>query len=412
MNTEKDTEIIDAEKIVTDLTYFNQVEEGLTTLEARYADVPDATTKTGMVALKKGLAEMRPLRTAVDKRRLALGSKYRQAIKDINSVGRDIIDRILVVELPYQTAKKREESRIKDAEDNRIAVIKSRCNSITAFFDQIEGLDAAGIESVLTELRTLDIDESFEELEPKARSLKAQTIEKILLRLASVSQSEEAAQEKQNEIEKLEEEQSKQNARLAKAQAELDAQKAIQDAERKLLEEQAQKLRDADQARINAESKLEDAKAQAAQDRLQAEQDKIDTTARIEKERAQVERDKVETAAQAERDKLEAIAQAERDKLEAIAQAERNEAEAEQNRVAAVEAEEAADDLLKRDEIAKQEAQKEDTVLQEARVAEATEAMKDVAGLKNPKSMEILTTIIEAIKAGKIPHVTWNWIGD
>lgn len=255
---EKSTSIVELEQLETGLTYFSKVEAGLSILEEKYAVVPDATTLKGKEEIRKGLAEMRPLRTTVDKRRLKLGKKLRQDLKDINTIGNRIIDRIKIVEDPYKIAKIAAEKAEIEAEANRVADIKARIQMIAGIFETTDGQDSEqvmkAIESLSNKLLT-----DFAEFQDEAKTVKTDVIGRLRVRWDTIKQVEAKNEIQKQEAIQLEIEKKqleKEKAEAAKAEIKVNKTKKLAEARIAAKEAEAEarikKLEDNAQTRINA----------------------------------------------------------------------------------------------------------------------------------------------------------------
>lgn len=275
-------EIIELEQVEVhnDLAYFNEVEAGLTILETKYAVVPDSTTPEGKEAIRKGLAEMRPLRTSVDKRRLKLGKQLRQELKDLNATGNRIIDRIRVVENPFKLAKVEGEKAEAEAETKRISGIKTRLQAISDIFIDTEGQTAAEVLQTLTLLTEGALPADFDEFQTEAETLKADVLVRLRKRLGIVKQAEAEAEIQKLEAVRLKEESEKletDKAKVTKAKTKADdAEKAAEariTAKEAAAEARIKKMEDDAQARIDimndkleaTTEKIQEAKPKEAQ---------------------------------------------------------------------------------------------------------------------------------------------------
>lgn len=387
----------------TDLTYFNTVEAGLTTLESKYAIVPDAATKEGMELIRLGLAEMRPLRVAVDKRRKETGVHLRQKLKEINTIGNGIIDRIKAVEGPYKQAKQDEEEAEAKKEAQRIAVLQTEMQKIKARYDETEDAPSTIIANVIEDLTNQIIPESFNEFQEAATELKDNILIKLQARFERTVENEKYANEQRAEAERLKEERAqlkveedarqaeaaKERARIAALEAEAKAK--IAEMEQKAKEEwvKAKLVREQEKtAALARETEL-----QAALDKMKTEtaaykaKQDAELQARIDKEKAlkleavRILEKEAEAKAEAERREAKAIEEAERLEAEAIEEAKRVEAEA----------------------IAKATRVRADAKIAGVLKKEAALALQNTAGM----SELMANTTINYIQSGRIPHIIW-----
>lgn len=389
------TDLVTLEGQETDLTYFNQVEAGLATLENKYAIVPDAFTKEGWEAIRAGLAEMRPLRVAVDKRRKDTGKKLRAKLKEINDIGNGIIARIKTVEGPFKQAKQDAEEAEARKEAQRIATIQADMQKIKDAYDESEGKPSTTITRIMDKLTQgyyLSAPEDFQEFQAAADELKNNIMIKLQARYQRTVESEQYAEEQRVEAEKLKEERAllkiEEEARQAEAEEErarvaaleAEAKAKIAEVERKAEEDrlEAEALREHEKTVALARERelqlaLEAMKKQ--QDELIAKQKAADQ-AIIDKENA----DKLEHARQLKKEANEK-AEAERLEAEAAEEAKRVQAEA----------------------IAKATQARTDAKIAAASKKEAVLALRNEVGM----SELMANTTINHIQLGKIPHIKW-----
>jgi hypothetical protein len=301
----------------------------------------DFTTPEGYKQGVKSLAQCRTLRVQVDKRRKELGAEARAKLKHINDAGNQVIGAIKEIE-ELLKPKKLEVDQEKEvarevkrkAEQERVDSIRKRIDSIAEVpFTTTPESTVSELKGIISDIQSVVIDESFQELLHDAERTKQQTLTRLETTLqarerfeaqqaaleAQKKEMEEArvaleaeAREKaeiQKEADRIEDE--KRAAKEKVAQEKLAQEKAVQDAkmEKERVEQQAERERmEAEQAKFNAEkAKLEaekkaiadaehkkkveaDAKAKAEQEA----RDKLALEKRQEEERVQAEKAEAE----------------------------------------------------------------------------------------------------------------------
>ena len=263
----------------TQIAEFTKTEAALATLETKYSSVPDATTEDGYNACVEAIRELRPLRTGLDKMRLKLNSDDQARIKFRNAEAKRINSRLVALEDPIKTAKQaiddkaeREAEEARQKEQSRIEDITGRIARIKELAKLPPYEDSTYIKSVINDVTAVDLA-SFEEYEDQARSACAETM--LVLHNALKARLEFESQQVEQ-------------ARIAKEQAEKQAE----------LDAQAEKQR---QAAIAAKKQAETDKA------LKAEREKAEKL-RQEKEKLETEKREAEAAEKAKQEAEEEIA--------------------------------------------------------------------------------------------------------
>jgi len=281
----------------TQISEFTKTEASLSTLETKYAKVPDATTKDGYQACADAIRELRPLRTGLDKMRLALNADDQAKIKFRNGEAKRITARLVALEDPIKAAKQ----DIDDQAEREAEVIRQnemeRIEGITSMIDYIRGLaqvlpqdDAAKIQSNLDSIAKID-GTTFAEYSEQANDALNATI--LTLETALKVREEFEAQQAEN-------------ARIASDQAERQAELDKQAETQRQAESQARDKLDAEKASVRkAEQAVADEKHAAEQAKLDEERQKLDAQ-RLEQETIEAEREKLKREAdqRAEDDRL------------------------------------------------------------------------------------------------------------
>lgn len=101
------------------LVKLNVSEKMLTGFKDKYAkeNLPTGDTKAGYTFLKDGIAELRGYRTGTETFRKSAVSPLNIKVKEINSVCKNMIDELSIIEQPMKD--------LKQVEDDRLAKIKA-----------------------------------------------------------------------------------------------------------------------------------------------------------------------------------------------------------------------------------------------------------------------------------------------
>lgn len=314
----------------TAIAEYSATEAGLADLRARLKDVAyDVTTTRGMQAAVKDRAEVRTLRTGLEKLRKEIKAPALERCRLIDDEAKRITVELLKLETPIDEQIKAEEAR-KEAE--KAARAKDEADRINAIHDRLQGI-REGYTDVLNICKTADAmqreieyieareitPELFEEFTDRAIALKSETLQKMRELHAAAVEREAAAEREKAEREA-------EAARLAAERAELERLRAEQ-AERDRIERERIA---AEQRAAKAAQDEADAKAKAERDRLakeaadaRAEQDRIAAEGRaaerkrLDDERAEFERQRAAEQAAA---KAKADAEAEARRVAFIAE--------------------------------------------------------------------------------------------
>ena len=285
----------------TEIVEFKKSEAALAVLRVKYAIVPDFTTKEGYEEGRQGIAELRTLRTTLDKARLKLNADDQARIKYRNSEAKRITGELVALEDPLKVAKgefdmiaEREAEAVRKVEEDRVAAIEFRMGEMTAAAVTQAGMSVDTIDGCLQGLDKCYADFDFQEFAEPA-GIEYRRVYTVLM---NAKLEREKFDAENAELEKAKEEMRLQKEELAKEQ----------ERQRVINEEAEAKIKAAGEA-------LEVEKAKAREE-LQEQQRMVDD--RIEKQRIAeelVEAEKVAKENEVKRVKAEA---AEAAKMEAI----------------------------------------------------------------------------------------------
>lgn len=266
----------------TQIAEFNKTETALVVLREKYTTVPDCTNKEGYEECRQGIAELRTLRTGLDKARKGLNADDQARIKFRNDEAKRITGELVSLEDPLKAAKfdidekaEREAEAARKVEEERIAEIHAHMGLMTSIRSAHAGMTVATLSRFIDDNRTAYNDFDWQEFKEAALA----EHDRIHNHLALVLQERKAFDAEQADLEE------KKKA-MAEEQAKLDAQKKAQDEE---LAKQKAEL-DAQQRKVDEERQEAARVMQAAQDKAEAEK------RRQEAEKAAKEREEAEKA--------------------------------------------------------------------------------------------------------------------
>ena len=293
--------------MTTEIAEYSVTEAALRELSEKYSGVVfEVTTTKGMTVAKEARAELRGLRTALEKKRVEIKAPALDHCRLIDAEAKRITAELVSLEEPIDVTIKAEESRKEVEKLAKLQAEQERQDAIAAKIDAIRNVPASltGKPSVIIagqltklEAETLDSDEFAEHFQSASDALEL-TVSRV--RQMYTDQLAHEAEQKQ----------------IAADRAELERVKA----ENAKLQHDADERAAAERDRLAAEAAAERAEIHRL---AQAERDRV---AEEERKAAAIERGKQQAAAAAERDRLAA----ERREIEAQQQAERDRLAAQQ----------------------------------------------------------------------------------
>lgn len=260
--------------------------QALAELNARLKGVVyDVTSGKGMDMAKKDRAEVRTLRTDLEKERVRIKAPALERCRLIDAEAKSLTAALLELEQPIdaqikaeEQRKEREKAAKEEAERQRIAAINARFDAVKGFPLKAVNKTYTEIEALIEELEATD-EEGFDEDAMKAafvyekRMAKAQLraaldarwladkeAEKIAAERAELEELRRIAAEQQAELDRQAEAQRQREAEEARraeeaARAEREAAEAAERAKRKAEQDAADKARAEQQAKEDAERK-------------------------------------------------------------------------------------------------------------------------------------------------------------
>lgn len=307
MNNES---IKDTGSNLTAIAEYTETARGLAELRQRHQGVVyDVTKSKEMKAAKEARAELRTLRTSLEKKRKEIKAPALDRCRLIDDEAKRLTGEIVELEEPIDVQIKAEEARAETERLEKLEVERLRVDGIARAIEEIRtvpgtliGKPAVIVEGQLAKLRAQVLEpEFFAERHREAEDALAATIARVEQQLQA--QREQEAEQK----------------RIAAEREELERMRE----ENERLQREADERRRADEERAAAERAEAERVAQAERDRIAAEQ-------RAKEEAERVERQRQENEARAAR---EAQERAEREAREAELAAERERQAEEQRRL-------------------------------------------------------------------------------
>lgn len=226
----------------SELIKLDAVEQALAGLREQYGTVPNVQTKEGYALCKKGIKELTTYRTSTEKLRKEITKPHRDFIERVNAYGKDLVEKLQVIEQPLKDAKQHEDERAERIKQERIAKLRESINiNIWSFLDTIAGLDSNGLAELHDAALAIDLDGYFD-VTDEAEEAKADVLKRISEQHGQVLERERLAAEQaevdaerrrlREENEKREAEQ-RELAELRRFKAEQDARREAEDAEKR-----------------------------------------------------------------------------------------------------------------------------------------------------------------------------------
>ena len=301
----ENTNEIEVKTIMTDAVVFDVTTANINELREKYKDFPtDLTVKENYEVVRLGVGEIKKIRGRVEVRRkelkadaLAYGHKVDSAAKEIKKALLEIETPMAQLKKDFDTQAEIEKREAARKEEERIDTIHSAIASIKSLVEQNISADSDMICAVIDGLKIEKPETWADEFIGKAQLAISETIGKLEELYKMKVQNEEAeriAAQKEEEAEALRiaeakrraEEEKKRAEELAAKEKEMAAREAELAENQRVIDEQAAKLREAEEAkRIEAERVKREAEEKIAREKKEAEEAK-----RIEAERKENER--------------------------------------------------------------------------------------------------------------------------
>ena len=245
----------------TGLTIFGITDEALRELVKKYEKFPDpAAGPDEYQAVVDAVKEIRDLRGDVERSRREKKANIIRDGKLIDGEANRIKDILFGIENPMKDAKLAVDTEKELIEQKRVAVIDSKIRELTV--TNIDyGISVETLEQMLEHIKSLPIDETFDEFYHDAEQAKQKSLS--LLAQTLKSKQDEVAQKQALEDQRLAQQDE---------QSRLDALRVERDAEQRL----------ADEARVKEDKRLRGAAERIAAERKQLDQEKEATAAAVQ----------------------------------------------------------------------------------------------------------------------------------
>jgi len=245
---------------------YDVTDSAIKQLSKKYATVPDISTKEGYDEVRSGLAEMRPLRTGVEKKRKFLKKEALEYGRRVDAEAKRITDLLLSIEEPYRLAKLQyddnkeaeREAQRKNEEERRGKILMAIEGIREPVFDCANKSPAFVQGKIDQTEAVMIVPEFFEEYTALAETAKNDTILRLREIYEAALESEESAKKR------------------AEEDARIKAENEALESERRVLEAEKEELR----LKLEADQKAEAAKEAA---RIKKEKEDADLEAQHNK---------------------------------------------------------------------------------------------------------------------------------
>jgi len=261
----------------TQIAEFNQTEGALAVLKEKYTEIPDCSTKEGYEECRIGIAELRTLRTSLDKVRKGLNADDQARINFRNSEAKRITGELTALENPMKAAKQavdeekeRKKREAAEKEQKRVDMIRHQINLIGVSMQAYPGMSEEDLEQCRVNLKNA-FDFDFQEFAEQAKlefERVSRHLEKVFEERNAHIEEQERVKEEQAKLEaerkrlaeeqaKIEEERKEAAAAMQKAQEEAEAAKREAEEEKRKIqaEREAEQKAKEEEARKEQESK-------------------------------------------------------------------------------------------------------------------------------------------------------------
>lgn len=276
MTTAAMTEIVPAS---TSIEEYSKTAMALVELERRYKGVRyDVNTKEGLVAATKARAELRTLRVALEKTRVAIKAPALKRTQEIDTEARRLTAAISELEDPIDVQIKAEETR---KENERLAAERAEQERIEAEQRAIREAEQRKIEEAQAEIRRRQEELDRSERERRQKELEAARLIEEQQRAARMKIEEEerkarAIRDEQDRLARVarEEEEARARRKREEEEARLKAERDKIEAERRAVEDAQRKAREEEEARAKRERDKKEAEQRAAEEKKRKAKEK------------------------------------------------------------------------------------------------------------------------------------------
>lgn len=258
--------------IPTSIQEYEKTAAALAELDRRYKGIRyDVLTKDGLLAATKARAELRTLRIALEKTRVAIKAPALKRTQEIDTEARRLTAAICALEDPIDAQIKAEEMR---KEQERLAAERAEQERIEAEQRAIREAEQRKIEEAQAEIRrrqdALDrAEQARREEEAEHRRVIEEQDRAARLRIEEEDRKARAIREEQDRVARIAREEEERKTRKAREEEEarLKAERDKMDAERRAVEEAQRKAREEEEARARKERDRKEAEQRAIEER-------------------------------------------------------------------------------------------------------------------------------------------------
>lgn len=258
--------------MTTTIAEYTATDAALAELRTKYADaVFDVTTGKGMDQAKKGRAELREHRVALEKERVRIKAPALERCRQIDSEAKRITAELEALETPIDDQIKAEEHRKEREKAERDRLERERVEALHRRFEAIRAQPMAAVGKSSAEIAELIATAEAADTSGFPEDMKAAAIYECRLAVTALRAAQDRALAAEEEAEKIKAE----RAELEKLRAEQAAVQAERDrlaaAERERLAAEAGRLEDRARAEREAIERAEREAREAEQSRIDAE---------------------------------------------------------------------------------------------------------------------------------------------
>lgn len=206
-------------------------EQKLAELRSKYAQEnwPDITTKAGYEFFRKGVAELRGLRTGTETFRKQATKPLRDKVAEINDKCKEVTEHLFEIEDPMKEVKQEHDAKIKAEKEEeerkrlaRVAEITERINKIRDMPLKLISATPDEIQKAIDDLMMVDPESHFEEFTDTAIETISSTLKSLRELHQKAMDSEEAEKRRQEEEAKQAEAEKAKQEQYEKDMAELE----------------------------------------------------------------------------------------------------------------------------------------------------------------------------------------------
>lgn len=170
---------------MTELSLFSATEAALQQLKADYQEehLPDVDDAGGYEYIRKGIAEIRSLRTKVEARRKELKAPLLKQGREIDAAAKSVLGELLALEGPMKAIKSSHDTRREREREEWHAQLREKIDAIRAFADLAKDGTLEECQEYLDTLMEIDVMEGFYDLKDEAIQALQDTREKVNMQI-------------------------------------------------------------------------------------------------------------------------------------------------------------------------------------------------------------------------------------